>query len=211
MGKRRRHAKQRPRSDAECCPSVLQATESDLRPTRLRRVRRRPLSAILCGRGRPAWSAARTLLSTAADRLLRRLGFRARHRVACGGFLCAPRVSRACAAEAPPERISGTSRIFPELNGGTNSTIDSDQTDYVSFWPNRATEWDSTPKRCSRASSLYAPLLGEADGAVAYHNLGLAGSVDHSCDTPVTPVANRLDVMSAYQKLENSEGSRKSQ
>ena len=54
-------------------------------------------------------------------------------------------------------------------------------------------------------------LLGEADGAVAYHNLGLPGSVDHSCDTPVTPVANSLDVMSAHRKLENSEGSRKSQ
>src|SRR5687767_14303623 len=90
------------RSAAECRPSVLQATESDLRPRRLRRVRRRPLSAILCERGRPAWSAARTLLSTAADRILRRLGCRARYRVACGGFLCAPRISRAgparCAA-----------------------------------------------------------------------------------------------------------------
>ena len=42
--------------------------------------------------------------------------------------------------------------------------------DYVNFRPNRATEWDSTPKRCSRASSLDAPLLGEADGAVAYHS-----------------------------------------
>src|SRR5262245_35063018 len=42
------------RPAAECRPSVLQATESDPRPRRLRRVRRRPLSAILCGRGRPA-------------------------------------------------------------------------------------------------------------------------------------------------------------
>jgi len=47
--------------------------------------------------GRPGL-AARTLLSTAADRILRRLGCRARHRVACGGFLGAPRVSRAGAA-----------------------------------------------------------------------------------------------------------------
>ena len=51
-----------------------------------------------------------------------------------------------------------------------NSTVGSDQIDYVNFRPNRATEWDSTPKRCSRASSLDAPLLGEADGAVAYHS-----------------------------------------
>src|SRR5438876_10447271 len=60
--------------------------------------------------------------------------------------------------------------MFFELSGATNSTIGSDQIDYVNFRPNRATEWDSTPKRCSRASSLDAPLLGEADGAVAYHS-----------------------------------------
>ena len=42
-------------------------------------------------------------------------------------------------------RISGTSRFFFELSGGTNSTIGSDQIDYVNFRPNRATEWDSTP------------------------------------------------------------------
>src|SRR5437870_12113893 len=52
----------------------------------------------------------------------------------------------------------------------SNSTIGSYQIDYVNFQPNRATEWDSTPKRCSRASSLDAPLLGEADGAVAYYS-----------------------------------------
>src|SRR5439155_26834551 len=67
-------------------------------------------------------------------------------------------------------RISGTSRCFFELSGATNSTIGFYQIDYVNFRPNRATEWDSTPKRCSRASSLDAPLLGEADGAVAYHS-----------------------------------------
>src|SRR5213592_4449021 len=60
-----------------------------------------------------------------------------------------------------PLRISGTSRCFFELSGATNSTIGSYQIDYVNFRPNRATEWDSTPKRCSRASSLDAPLLGE--------------------------------------------------
>ena len=59
------------------------------------------------------------------------------------------------------KRISGTSRCFFELSGATNSTIGSYQIDYVNFRPNRATEWDSTPKRCSRASSLDAPLLGE--------------------------------------------------
>src|SRR5439155_7891982 len=68
------------------------------------------------------------------------------------------------------KRISGTSRCFFELSGATNSTIGSDQIDSVNFRPNRATEWDSTPKRCSRASSLDAPLLGEADGAVAYRS-----------------------------------------
>src|SRR5688572_22302570 len=57
------------------------------------------------------------------------------------------------------KRISRTSRFFPELSGATNSTIESDQIDYVTFWLNRATEWDSTPKRCSRASSLDVPLL----------------------------------------------------
>src|SRR6266496_5339744 len=67
------------------------------------------------------------------------------------------------------QRISGTSRFFFESSGATNSTIGSYQIDYVNLRPNRATEWDSTPKRCSRASSLDAPLLGEADGAVAYH------------------------------------------
>src|SRR5438093_9769560 len=60
--------------------------------------------------------------------------------------------------------------MFFELSGSTNSTIGSYQIDYVNFRPNRATEWHSTPKRCSRASSLDAPLLGEADGAVAYHS-----------------------------------------
>ena len=47
-------------------------------------------------------------------------------------------------------RISGTSRCFFELSGATNSTIGSYQIDYVNFRPNRATEWDSTPKRCSK-------------------------------------------------------------
>lgn len=42
-------------------------------------------------------------------------------------------------------RISGTSSFFSELSGATNSTIGSDQIDYVNFRPNRATEWDSTP------------------------------------------------------------------
>src|SRR5687768_17843050 len=62
-----------------------------------------------------------------------------------------------------------------------NSTVGSDQIDYVDFRPNGATEWDSTPKRCSRASSLDAPLLGEADGAVAYHseNFQSAASREH--------------------------------
>ena len=41
-------------------------------------------------------------------------------------------------------RISGTSHFFFELSGAMNSTIGSDQIE--------ATEWDSTPKRCSRAS-----------------------------------------------------------
>src|SRR5205814_10561075 len=49
------------------------------------------------------------------------------------------------------ERISGTSRCFFELSDATNSTIGSYQIDYVNFRPNRATEWDSTPKKCSLA------------------------------------------------------------
>jgi hypothetical protein len=60
--------------------------------------------------------------------------------------------------------------LFLELSGATNSTVGSDQVDYVDFRPNRATERDSTPKSCSRALSLDALLLGEADGAVAYHS-----------------------------------------
>src|SRR6266496_1628551 len=48
------------------------------------------------------------------------------------------------------QRISGTSRCFFELSGATNSTIGSYQIDYVNLRPNRATEWDSTPKRCSK-------------------------------------------------------------
>ncbi len=43
------------------------------------------------------------------------------------------------------QRISGTSSFFFELSGAANSTIGSDQIDYVNFRPNRATEWDSTP------------------------------------------------------------------
>src|SRR6186713_603039 len=59
-------------------------------------------------------SAGRTLLSTAADRILRRLGCRARHRVARGGFLCAPRISGLVLPDAPPDHstISRTRRLI---------------------------------------------------------------------------------------------------
>src|SRR5262249_5778175 len=51
--------------------------------------------AVLCRRDRPTRPAARALLQAAADRLLRRIGCRARDRVAGGGFVGPARVSRA--------------------------------------------------------------------------------------------------------------------
>src|SRR5215207_3197740 len=81
------------RPAAQRCPSVLCATESDPRSTRLRRMRRKPVPTILRGR-RSAGTATRMLCSAAADRLFRRLGCRARDCVAGGGFACAARVSR---------------------------------------------------------------------------------------------------------------------
>src|SRR6266508_4367300 len=72
---------------AERRAPVLHATESDSRQTRLRRTCRRSVPAIL-RRGRwPPWLATWALLPVAAGRLLRGPGFRAGHRVACGGFV----------------------------------------------------------------------------------------------------------------------------
>ena len=55
-------------------------------------------------------------------------------------------------------RISGTSSFFFELSGATNSTIGSDQIDYVNFRPNRATEWDSTPKKLAAGHQVWTHL-----------------------------------------------------
>jgi aspartyl-tRNA synthetase len=61
------------------------------------------------------------------------------------------------------------------LSGATNSTIESDQIDYVTFGPNKATEWDSTPKRRSRASSLEPHRAASAEVALCVDLLAPEG------------------------------------
>src|SRR4029453_3256669 len=96
-----------PGSAAECRASVLRATESDSRPARLRRIRRGPVRAVLRGRGTPR-AAPGPLLPVVADWLFRRIGRGARHCLACGGFVCIARVSRARDAR-------GAARPFDDL------------------------------------------------------------------------------------------------
>src|SRR6185369_2845405 len=96
---------------SQCRPSLLRATKSDFRSARLRQVRGRALRALLCGR-RSAGSAAGSVLSAAADRLLRGARRRACDRVASSRFLCTAPVSRvglAGGATGPFDDLSNAS------------------------------------------------------------------------------------------------------
>jgi hypothetical protein len=119
MGTRSRHAKQAsmwvatqdlPRSAA----SLLRATEADSRAAWLRRIRRRTVRALLCGR-RSARAATRALFPVAVDRLLRGVGRGARDRLAAADSFALREFVGLVWPEAPPDHstISRTRRLGP--------------------------------------------------------------------------------------------------